>query len=153
MMHRKSAWNYTQRIRKTPGYEEVYLAQTTSQLGVRATRLLNGVVRIDKKGAVERATYPDTVAVSGHDGLRLPEFQIPYGSLLPKSVDNVLVAGRCISCAPDLIDRVRLIPVCVVTGQAAGVAAALAAKGGVRPRDLPAADIQKVLREQGAYLG
>ena len=64
MMHRKSAWNYTQRIRKTPGYEEVYLAQTTSQLGVRATRLLNGVVRIDKKGAVERATYPDTVAVS-----------------------------------------------------------------------------------------
>ena len=153
MMHRKSAWNYTQRIRKTPGYEEVYLAQTTSQLGVRATRLLNGVVRIDKKGAVERATYPDTVAVSGHDGLRLPEFQIPYGSLLPKSVDNVIVAGRCISCAPDLIDRVRLIPVCVVTGQAAGVAAALAAKGGVRPRDLPAADIQKVLREQGAYLG
>jgi len=153
MMHRKSAWNYTQRIRKTPGYEEVYLAQTTSQLGVRATRLLNGVVRIDKKGAVERTTYPDTVAVSGHDGLRLPEFQIPYGSLLPKSVDNVIVAGRCISCAPDLIDRVRLIPVCVVTGQAAGVAAALAAKGGVRPRDLPAADIQKVLREQGAYLG
>ena len=153
MMHRKSAWNYTQRIRKTPGYEEVYLAQTTSQLGVRATRLLNGVVRIDKKGAVERTTYPDTVAVSGHDGLRLPEFQIPYGSLLPKSVDNVIVAGRCISCAPDLIDRVRLIPVCVVTGQAAGVAAALAAKAGVRPRDLPAADIQKVLREQGAYLG
>jgi len=153
MMHRKSAWNYTQRIRKTPGYEEVYLAQTTSQLGVRATRLLNGVVRIDKKGAVERATYPDTVAVSGHDGLRLPEFQIPYGSLLPKSVDNVIVAGRCISCAPDLIDRVRLIPVCVVTGQAAGVAAALAAKAGVRPRDLPVADVQKVLREQGAYLG
>jgi len=65
----------------------------------------------------------------------------------------VVAAGRCISCAPDLIDRVRLIPVCVVTGQAAGVAAALAAKAGVRPRDLPAAEIQKVLRDQGAYLG
>lgn len=153
MMHRKSAWNYTQRIRKTPGYEDVYLAQTTSQLGVRATRLMNGVARIDKKSAAARTTYPDTVAVSGHDGLRLPEFQIPYGALLPKTVDNVIAAGRCISCAPDLIDRVRLIPVCVVTGQAAGVAAALAAKAGVRPRDLPAAEIQKVLREQGAYLG
>jgi len=153
MTHRKSAWNYTQRIRKTPGYEDVFLAQTTSQLGVRATRLMNGVARVDKKSASERTVFADTVAVSGHDGLRLPEFQIPYGALLPKAVDNVVAAGRCISCAPDLIDRVRLIPVCVVTGQAAGVAAALAAKAGVRPRDLPAAEIQKVLRDQGAYLG
>jgi hypothetical protein len=153
MMHRKSAWNYAQRIRTTPGYEEVYLAQTTSQLGVRATRLLDGVARVDKKGAAANARFPDTVAVSGHDGLKLPEFHIPYGTLLPKTVDNVIAAGRCISCAPDLIDRVRLIPVCVVTGQAAGVAAALAAKAGARPRDVPVADIQNVLRQQGAYLG
>jgi len=65
----------------------------------------------------------------------------------------VLAAGRCISCAPDLIDRARLIPVCMVTGHAAGVAAALAAKSGARPRDVPTADLQKTLREQGAYLG
>ena len=153
MMHRKSAWNYVQRIRKTPGYEEVFLMQTTPQLGVRATRLLEGVARIDKKMAVGGQTYADTVAYSGDDQLKKPAFAIPYGALLPKTVDNVIAAGRCISCAPDLIDRVRLIPVCVVTGQAAGVAAALAAKAGVRPREVPAADIQKVLREQGAYLG
>lgn len=153
MMHRKSAWEYVQRVRKTPGYEEVYLSQTTPQIGVRATRLLDGVASINKKGSVEGAKYADTVAVSGHDGLKLPEFQIPYGALLPKTVDNVIAAGRCISCAPDLIDRVRLIPVCMVTGHAAGVAAALAAKAGVRPRDVPVADLQKVLREQGAYLG
>ena len=153
MMHRKSAWDYTQRVRNTPGHEDVYLAQTTSQLGVRATRMLDGVTRIDKNGAAANARFTDTVAVSGHDGLKLPEFHIPYGTLLPKTVDNVIAAGRCISCAPDLIDRVRLIPVCVVTGQAAGVAAALAVKAGARPRDVPVADIQKVLREQGAYLG
>jgi hypothetical protein len=153
MMHRKSAWEYVQRVRKTPGYEEVYLSQTTPQIGVRATRLLDGVASINKKGSVEGAKFADTVAVSGHDGLKLPEFQIPYGALLPKTVDNVIAAGRCISCAPDLIDRVRLIPVCIVTGHAAGVAAALAAKSGVRPRDVPVADLQKVLREQGAYLG
>ena len=153
MMHRKSAWDYVQRMRKTPGYEEVFLMQTTPQIGVRATRLLDGVASIDKKGAADGAAFADTVAVSGHDGLRLPEFRIPYGALLPKTVDNVIAAGRCISCASDLIDRVRLIPVCVVTGHAAGVAAALAAKSGARPRDVPAADIQKVLREQGAYLG
>ena len=153
MMHRKSAWNYVQRVRKTPGYEDVYLMQTASQIGVRATRLLDGVASINKKGAVEGAKFADTVAVSGHDGLKLPEFQIPYGALLPKTVDNVIAAGRCISCASDLIDRVRLIPVCMVTGHAAGVAAALASKSGVCPRDVPAPEVQKVLREQGAYLG
>lgn len=153
MMHRKSAWNGVERLRKTPGCEEVFLLQTASQIGVRATRLLEGVTRIDKKGALSGQTFKDAVAVSGHDGLKLPEFQIPYGSLLPKTVDNVIAAGRCISCASDLIDRVRLIPVCMVTGQAAGVAAALSAKAGVRPREVPVADIQKTLREQGAYLG
>ncbi len=153
MMHRKSAWNYVQRVRQTPGYEEVYLMQTTPQLGVRATRLLDGEARVDKKGAAQGAVFADTVAVSGHDGLKLPEFQIPYRALLPKTVDNVIAAGRCISCAPDLIDRVRLIPVCMVTGQAAGVAAALSAKGGVRPREVPVAELRKVLRGQGAYLG
>jgi hypothetical protein len=153
MMHRKSAWNYVQRIRKTPGYEEVFLMETTPQLGVRATRLLDGVKHVDKKGAVSGQKFDDVVAYSGDDALKKPAFAIPYGALLPKSVDNVVAAGRCISCAPDLIDRVRLIPVCGVTGHAAGVAAALAAKGGVKPREVPVAEIQKVLREQGAYLG
>ncbi len=153
MMHRKSAWNYVQKLRKTPGCEEVFLLQTASQLGVRATRLLDGAARIDKKGAVSGKTFEDVVAFSGDDSLKHPAFAIPYGALLPKTVDNVVAAGRCISCAPDLIDRARLIPVCMVTGHAAGVAAALAAKAGVRPRDVPAAEIQKTLREQGAYLG
>ena len=151
--HRKKAWENVRNIRKTPGHEEVFLMETTSQLGVRATRLLEGMKRIDKKGAVSGQTFDDVVAFSGDDALKKPAFAIPYGSLLPKTVDNVVAAGRCISCAPDLIDRVRLIPVCGVTGHAAGVAAALAAKGGVKPREVPVAEIQKVLREQGAYLG
>jgi len=153
MMHRRSAWNYVQRIRKTPGHEEVFLMETAQFLGVRATRLLEGVKCVDKRGAVSGQAFDDVVAFSGDDELRKPAFAIPYGALLPKSVDNVIAAGRCISCAPDLIDRVRLIPVCGVTGHAAGVAAALAAKGGVLPREVPAVEIQKVLREQGAYLG
>ena len=153
MMHRKSAWDYTERLRKTPGYEKVFLMSTCTEIGVRATRLLDGVKRISKQTAVASTKYEDTVAVSGDDRLKNPEFAIPYGALLPKNVDNVIAAGRCISCAPDLIDRVRLIPVCVVTGHAAGVAAALAAKGGVAARDVPVQEIQKVLKSQGAYLG
>jgi len=153
MMHRKSAWDYTERLRKTPGYEEVFLMSTCTEIGVRASRLLDGVKTISKKTAIASTKYDDTVAVSGDDSFKHPEFAIPYGTLLPKEVDNVIAAGRCISVAPDLIDRVRLIPVCVVTGQAAGVAAALAAKAGVVPRDVPVQEIQKVLKSQGAYLG
>jgi hypothetical protein len=153
MMHRKSAWNYVERMRKTPGYEDVFLLSTCTEIGVRATRLLDGVKKISKKTAVSNTKFDDTVAVSGDDSFRHSEFAIPYGALLPKSIENVIAAGRCISCAPDLIDRVRLIPVCVVTGQAAGVAAALAARGGVAPRDVPVQEIQKVLKSQGAYLG
>jgi hypothetical protein len=153
MMHRKSAWDYVERMRKTPGYEDVFLLSTCTEIGVRASRLLDGVSRISKKTAVANTQYDDTVAVSGDDSFKHPEFAIPYGCLLPKTVDNLIVAGRCISCAPDLIDRVRLIPVCVVTGQAAGVAAALASKGGAVPRDVPVPEIQKVLLSQAAYLG
>ncbi|MBP5320525.1 MAG: FAD-dependent oxidoreductase [Kiritimatiellae bacterium] len=152
MLHRKSAWDYVQRARQTPGYEKIFLMNTCSQIGVRATRLLDGVASIDKKEALLGRKREDAVAVSGHDGLRHPEFAIPYGALLPKRIDNLLVAGRCISCAPDLIDRVRLIPVCFVTGQAAGVAAALAAKKGCTPRELDVREIRSVLLEQHAYL-
>ena len=80
-------------------------------------------------------------------------YSLPLSILAAVRTPNLITAGRCISCGADLIDRVRLIPVCIVTGHAAGVAAALAAKAGVRPREVPASDIQKVLREQGAYLG
>ncbi|MDD2598397.1 MAG: FAD-dependent oxidoreductase [Kiritimatiellae bacterium] len=153
MMHRQSAWNYVERMRQTPGYEDVFLLSTCTEIGVRATRLLDGVKKISKKAAIINTKYDDTVAVSGDDSFKHPEFAIPYGSLLPKEIDNLIVAGRCISVAPDLIDRVRLIPVCVVTGQAAGVAAALAAKGDVTSRNLPIQELQRVLKSQGAYLG
>ena len=153
MMHRKSAWDYVERMRKTPGYEEVFLLSTCTEIGVRATRLLNGMKCVDKKIASTGAVPEDSVAVSGDDRLKEPQFGIPYGALLPRNVDNLIAAGRCISIAPDLVDRTRLIPVCIVTGQAAGVAAALAAKGGVTARNVPVPEIRKTLLSQGAYLG
>lgn len=153
MDHRKAAWETVEKIRKTEGCSDAFMMQTCPLIGVRATRLLDGVAQVTKKTAADLTKFDDVVAVSGHDGLRLPEFQIPYRALLPKKVDNLLAAGRCISVATDIIDRARLIPVCCVTGHAAGVAAGLAAKQGATPREVPVAEIQKVLKEQGAYLG
>jgi hypothetical protein len=82
-----------------------------------------------------------------------PEWQIPYGALVPKAVDNVLAAGRCISAESKMAEIIRIIPPCFVTGHAAGVAAAVSVKDGCRPRDADVAKVQKLLKDQGAYLG
>ena len=152
--HRRAAWDFVEAMRNTPGFESVYLSSMASQLGVRVTRLMDGVKTIAKGDPAVKsaAALPDAVAFSGNDGSGCG-FAIPWGCLLPKDVENVVAAGRCISCSPDLIDRVRLFPVCFVTGQAAGTAAALAAKRGCRPRDLDVEDIRRALRTDGAFLG
>ena len=86
---------------------------------------------------------------SAHQG----PWHIPYGALLPKNVENLLASGRCISFEPKMTDLVRLIPNCFTTGHAAGVAAAVSMKDGCRPRDVEVAKVQRILKEQKAYLG
>jgi len=77
------------------------------------------------------------------------------GALLPieEAVDSVLAAGRCISAEMRMADLVRLIPNCFVTGHAAGVAAAVAVQDSCLPRNVEVAKVQKILRDQEAYLG
>ena len=84
---------------------------------------------------------------------RIGQWQIPYGVLVPKEIDNLLASGRCVSGDPRLADYLRIIPTCFVTGHAAGCAAALAIQDNCRPRDVNVPKLQKVLREQDAYLG
>jgi hypothetical protein len=79
--------------------------------------------------------------------------RIPYGSLVPEAVDGLLVAGRCMSAQQDAMVQLRLIPVCLATGQAAGTAAAMAAAQDLNPRDLDIAGLQSDLIGQGADLG
>ena len=151
--HRRRTWDEAERIRRTPGCEDVFLMDTCSQIGPRATRLLDAEYILDRKQALSGCRFDDVVAVSGDDAFARPEFQIPYRTLLPKGVDNVIACGRCVGSSPDLIDRLRLIGPCFVTGHAAGVAAALSIRLGRTPRETPVSEIQKVLRQQNAYLG
>ena len=151
--HRRRTWDEAERIRRTPGCEDVFLMDTCSQIGPRATRLLDAEYVLDRKQALSGCRFDDVVAVSGDDAFARPEFQIPYRTLLPKGVDNVIACGRCVGSSPDLIDRLRLIGPCFVTGHAAGVAAALSIRLGRTPRETPVSEIQKVLRQQNAYLG
>ncbi|HUT92388.1 MAG TPA: FAD-dependent oxidoreductase [Thermoguttaceae bacterium] len=153
MEHRRQIWKNVREVRSTPGYEDVYLMETAPQLGVRITRVLSGVENLTMKGVLENRKFADCVAVGGAWSGDHQEWQIPYGALLPKKAENVLAAGRCISGEPRMADLIRVIPICFVTGQAAGCAAALAVRDGCRARDVDVPKLQKLLREQEAYLG
>lgn len=153
MDHRRDIWNRVQQVRRTPGGEPACLLETAPQLGVRITRVLGGAYQLTLKDARDGRKFPDVVAVGGGGGVMQSEWQIPYGALLPRQVDGLLAAGRCISVDARLLDDTRLIAPCLMTGHAAGAAAALAAQTGCRPRDVDIPGLQKLLKEQGAYLG
>jgi len=77
---------------------------------------------------------------------------VPYGSLVPREVENVLAAGRCFSSDPVANDLLSPIQFCIAMGQAAGTAAALAVQGGVTPRNLDFRLLKPKLIEQGVHL-
>ncbi len=153
MNHRKFIWRDLQKTRQIPGYEKLFLVETAPQLGVRITRVLHGLHTVTLADLKAGTRFPDVVAVGGSSNGSHGEWQVPYGALVPTKVDHVLAAGRCISAEMRMADLVRLIPNCFATGHAAGVAAAVAVKDGCRPRDVDVAKVQKILREQEAYLG
>ncbi|MEN6335610.1 MAG: FAD-dependent oxidoreductase [Phycisphaerales bacterium] len=151
--HRKYIWSHIQKTRATPGYEKVYLMETAPQLGVRITRVLQGLGTISLDDLKAGTKFPDVVGVGGSESGNHGPWQIPYGALVPTKIDNVLAAGRCVSAEIRMADLVRLIPNCFVTGHAAGAAAAVAVRDGCRPREVDVAKVQRILTDQGAYLG
>jgi ribulose 1,5-bisphosphate synthetase/thiazole synthase len=126
------------------GFEKSRIEYTATQMGVRATRQIIGEAS-PSMDEVKTKKFDDTVVKPYAKW----DMRLPYGCLLPQKVENLLVAGRCISAEEEAMGQLRLIPVCSATGQAAGVAAALALKEGVTPRDLDVSLLQRTLVEQG----
>ena len=148
-----------------PGFERSYVAQSGVTIGVRETRRITGEYQLtadDVLGArkwddaIARGTYPIDIHNPQGKGtllMRLPPgdfYDIPLRCLIPQRVDRLTVAGRCISGTHEAHSSYRVMPISMATGQAAGVCAALAARGGKAVRDVPAADVQTELRRQGA---
>ena len=152
LKHRRGTWGNVEKLRQKPGNEQVFLAETAPELGVRLSRLLDGVKKLTVQDIHSGAKFKDVIGYSGAYA-NAPEFQIPYGSLVPAKVENVLAAGRCISAEFEVADITRLIPVCWVTGQAAGLAAAMCIQDKCKPRNVNVAKLQDLLHQQGAYLG
>lgn len=154
--------------RYVPGFENAYAAQSGVQVGVRETRRICGDYRLtvdDVLGArkfddvIARGSYPvDIHNPKGRGTIlkKLPPgeaYDIPLRCLLPRGVDGVVVAGRCLSGTHEAHSSYRVMPIAMATGQAAGVCAALAAQRGQSPREVPVAKVQGELRRQGANLG
>ncbi|WP_308209349.1 FAD-dependent oxidoreductase [Allokutzneria sp. A3M-2-11 16] len=132
--------------RTLPGFERAFVVDVAEQIGVRQTRLLQGEYVVTVDDVRDRRHFPDSVA-------RGRDYYTPYRAMLPREVDQLLVAGRHYSATPQAQKMSREIPPCMAMGQAAGIAAALAVDRGTAVRDVPPADIQAAMRKAGADPG
>jgi ribulose 1,5-bisphosphate synthetase/thiazole synthase len=135
---------------KLPGFEKAWLVDTASQVGVRRSRRLIGeYVMTEEDVSQEDSRFEDAIGRGNDFRNERLAYDIPYRSLLPRDVNGLLVAGRCISCTHEALEPIREIHVCWVIGEAAGTAAAMAVQAGCEPRDVPVPELQGRLREAG----
>jgi hypothetical protein len=158
---RLKLWDDVERLRKQPGMESIYLSQTATGIGVRETRRILGEYVLTTEDAIAGKRFPDVVAISsnpmpGYRGSRFffqhEGFDIPYRCLVPKTVDGLILSGRCISCEQGPFQSARSMAPAMAVGHASGCAAALAAKKGLQPRRLDAKELQRLLLGQKAEL-
>jgi len=135
-----------------PGFADAWVMQTAPQIGVRHSRRLNGVQPVLREDWQAGVVHPDEIGVSPSLSPAFPSVSVAYGSLLPVELDGLLAPGRHMASAASSHTFLREIPQCWLTGQAAGAAAALAARAGVAPRAVDISLLQAELLRQGAYL-
>ncbi|HHY55954.1 MAG TPA: FAD-dependent oxidoreductase [Chloroflexi bacterium] len=162
---RRQAMEYVRFLReRIPGYEQAYLINFSTQIGIRETRRVYGDYRLTREDVLSARHFPDAIAQCGapiedhHPGSDtrweyLPAgatYDIPLRSLIPQTVANVLTAGRCLSATHDAHASVRSMGQCMAMGQAAGTAAALALQVDNSVRGVSVPHLQQQLRSAGA---
>lgn len=165
-----------------PGFEKTEIASMSPEIGFRDSRRIHGLYKLTIEDMEEQKHFEDCIAVyprfydmltpdpaklmagngevegRGYNGhiyeAVLPGryFEIPYRSLVPVKMDNLLVAGRCISAGHVAESGVRAISLCTMTGQAAGIAAALSVRDACVPGEIPVRELQQHLCSGGFHL-
>jgi FAD-dependent oxidoreductase family protein len=138
--------------RHAPGFEHAWLMLSAPQLGIRHTRRLIGTHKMTMEEWRAAARHEDEIGVSPSPSSKFANISVPYGCILPADLDNVLVGGRHVATDPQTQAFMREIPQCWLTGQAAGVAAALSAGTGAAPKEIDVRELRSELRGQGVYL-
>ena len=150
--HRAMAAHLEYFRQHAPGFQNAFMMLSAPQIGVRHARRLKGVDAVLRSRWPEGTPLPDEIGVTPAVSPKFPNISVPYGALVPIELDGLLAAGRHISCDSNSHGFMREIPQCWITGQAAGVAAALAARAGVEPRAVAIDQLQDALLAQGVYL-
>jgi len=136
--------------REQPHFKDAHLCEIARDLGITESRRLRGRYVLSRED-MDRP-HEDAIAITGHWTKYGALYWIPYRSLLSNELQNLIVAGRCISVDHPTHNATKEIPACMATGQAAGTAAALAVSGHVAPAVLDATTLQRTLEQQGAIL-
>ena len=148
-----------------PGFENACFTTTAPFLGIRETRRIVGRYVMTRDDILGCRRFEDAVAVGSYPvDLHSPDdndgilewcgdcYDIPYRSLLPQRVDNLLVAGRCISTTHEAMAAIRVMSTCMAMGEAAGRAAGMAVRDGVSPSHIDARRLREELIAHGAFL-
>ncbi len=142
---------------KAPGFEKSYIMLTAPQLGTTGGRRLVGEYSLREPDLRRTEPFEDTIAVFANndraeESLQFNKVYVPYRSLIPKTVDGLMVACRAFSSDDIANAYFNLIPHCMCFGQAAGIAAAMAVEKGIKVSEVPYAELKEKLLEGGAIL-
>ena len=148
-----------------PGFENASLTRIAPFLGIRETRRIVGQYVLTRDDILGCRRFDDAVAVGSYpvdlhrpndDGCTLEWcgdcYDIPYRSLVPQRVENLLVAGRCISTTHEAMAAIRVMSTCMAMGEAAGRAAGMAVREGVSPSGIDVRRLREELITHGAFL-
>jgi len=150
-----------------PGFENTVIVTTGPHIGVRESRKINGAYRLTASDLLQNKMFEDAIAMGGYpidihspDGGTMEHhylkkgswYSIPYRCLYTNELDNLLVAGRCISATHEACAAVRVTPILMAISEGAGTAAAIAAKQGIGVAAIDIAQLQNLLKDHGAFL-
>ncbi len=151
-----------------PGFENSQLLYSAGEIGPRESRMIDGEYLLTEEDLRACTQFEDKIAAGNYDiDIHNPEgsgtshyyfpagvwYTIPYRSLQPKNASNLLVAGRCISSTHGAQASYRIMPIVATLGQAAGTAAAIAAKHNVGVKEINVKELQDILTANGAFIG
>ncbi|WP_298645694.1 FAD-dependent oxidoreductase [uncultured Proteiniphilum sp.] len=152
-------------IRYVPGFDKAYLARTAPFLGIRETRRIVGAYVMTREDIINCRRFDDGIAVASYPlDIHHPVggdctlewsgdcYDIPYRSLLPLHVENLIVAGRSISTTHEAMSAIRVMAPCMAMGEAAGRAAKMAVKEGCLLSEVDISRLRDELLAEGAYL-
>ena len=152
-------------VNYVPGFDNAYFTKTAPFLGIRETRRIVGQYVMTQEDVLGCRHFDDAIAVASYpidihrpadDGCTLTWcgdcYDIPYRSLVPQKVTNLLVAGRCISATHEAMGAIRVMATCMAMGEAAGRAAKISVHDNRTPAEIDATELRRQQLVRGVYL-